>query len=200
MPQTIILVRHGETDLNKSHRLMNWSHDVGTLTDQGQKEAAIVGNKLKEYRIDAMYASDLRRTRETAAIIATHVSLTPVLTPSLRERNLGIFGDHTFDELNAKWPDKVAKFLDHSDQEWNGLEGESLRDVQTRFDVFLTDLHARHHDQSILLVTHSGFLYIVLRDYFNFLPRETWLDVDHTSVTVLEKSAKTYTLTKFNEV
>ena len=54
MPKNIILVRHGETGHNLNHRFMNWSNDVGTLTEQGKKEAAEVAEKLKEFRIDAM--------------------------------------------------------------------------------------------------------------------------------------------------
>lgn len=149
MPKQIIFVRHGETDHNKSKRLMNWTHDVGSLTEAGKKEAAIVGERLQTYPIHAMYVSDLQRTRETGEIISQHVHLTPIFVPELRERNLGIFGDLTFDEIKAKWPDKFAKFLDHADKEWHDFEGESLREVRERFTSFLEQMEREHADEKM---------------------------------------------------
>lgn len=137
MPKQLIFVRHGETTHNKQKKLMNWSHDVGALSELGKEEAALVGIKLKQFHIDKMYVSDLLRTRETGEIIAAQTGLKPIMTKYLRERDLGIFGDLTLDEIKTKWPDHHAKFFDHTDIDWNGLEGESLRDVHNRFREFL---------------------------------------------------------------
>lgn len=199
MPKQIIFVRHGETDLNKEKRLMNWVHDVGALSELGRTEAAEVGRKLKKYKIHTMYASDLLRTRQTAEIISREIGLQPVFTEYLRERNLGIFGDLTFDEIKSKWPERLTKFLDHSDIDWNGLEGESLRNVHDRFRQFLAILESKHPDENLLFVTHSGFLYTTLRDVFGLLPQNTWLDVAHTSITIVERIDGRYHLKLFNE-
>ncbi len=200
MPQQIIFVRHGETTHNKEKKLMNWIHDVGTLSELGKHEASLVGNKLQQYHIDAMYASDLRRTKETADIIAKHLGITPIFTKYLRERDLGDFGDLTMDEIGSKWPDKLAKFLDHSDIDWHDHGGESLRDVHNRFIEFLSTLETKHSKENILFVTHSGFLYTTIRDVFGLLPKNSWLDVAHTSVTILEKSGDQYLLKSFNKI
>lgn len=200
MPKKIILVRHGETDHNKTKRLMNWANDIGSLTDKGREEANQVGARLKNYDIDAVYVSDLRRTRETAAEIAKHIKIEQKLAHGIKERNLGIFGDLTFDEIKEKWPEKFEKFIDHYDKDWNGFEGESFNDVCKRFDSFLQELEVKHKDQNVLLVTHSGILYTVLRDYFGFLEQGTWFDVAHTSITVLEKVDDKYILKTFNKV
>lgn len=199
MPKQIILVRHGETDNNKNKKLMNWDHDIGRLTKQGRIEAGIVGQRLAGIKIDAMYVSDLLRTVETAQEIVKYVQITPTFTTSIRERNLGIFGDHTFDEIKQKWPEKFAKFIDHSDLDWNGLEGESLSDVHKRIKSFLSHLEAKHSDQTVLLVTHSGVLYTSLRDVFGFFPRDSWMDVEHTSITILRKQNNSYLLEQFNK-
>jgi broad specificity phosphatase PhoE len=200
MPKQIILVRHGETDHNKSKKLMNWANDIGSLTEKGREEANIVGKRLKKHKIDAVYVSDLKRTRETAEEIAKHVPVKQVLASGIRERNLGLFGDLNFDEIKAKWPDKFEKFIDHSDKDWNGLEGESISDVCNRFETFLNGLHSEHKDQTVLLVTHSGIMYTVLRDHFGFLPQDSWLDVAHTSLTIIEKVDGKYILKSFNDV
>ena len=199
MPKQLIFVRHGETIHNREKRLMNWAHDVGELSEQGRLEAAEVGRKLKELTIDAMYVSDLLRTRQTAEIIARETGLKPIHTQYLRERNLGNFGDLTPDEIKAKWPGQFEQFVDHSNIDWNGLMGESLRDVHTRFREFLELLESEHPHDNLLLVTHSGFLYTTLRDVFGLLPPNTWLDVGHTSITIVEKIDGQYTLKSFNQ-
>lgn len=48
-------------------------------------------------------------------------------------------------------------------------------------------------------MTHSGILYTVLRDVYNFFPQDTWMDVAHTSVTILEKNDTGYDLKIFND-
>ncbi|MBP9669952.1 histidine phosphatase family protein [Candidatus Woesebacteria bacterium] len=199
MPKKIILVRHGETDRNVEKKLMNWINDIGTLTVKGRSEASQVGQRLKEIEIHAIYASDLKRTQETAQIISEHLSLSPVHVHGLRERNLGIFGDHTFDEIKQKWPEKLAKFLDNADIDWNELEGESIRDVHNRFQGFIAEIESKHKDENVLFVTHSGIIYTVLRDLFDFFPQDSWMDVEHTSITILEKSGDKYILKSFNK-
>src|SRR5690348_4738788 len=129
MPKQLIFIRHGETTHNKLKKFMNWANDIGTLSITGREEAGQVGQRLKELSIHAMYASDLRRTRETVEIIQTYLSVEPIFTKSLRERDLGLFGDLTYEEVKTKWPDKAIKFFDHADIAWNDLEGEALQDV-----------------------------------------------------------------------
>ena len=198
MPKQIIIVRHGETQHNKEKRLMNWHSDVG-LSETGKREAAQVGARLSKMDIDAMYVSDLRRTCETGAIIAELIHLKPIETPFLRERNLGKFGDMTLNEIKDKWPDLFDQFIDDSDLDWNGLEGESLRELHTRFSEFLAQLSHEHKGDSILLVSHSGFLYTNIRDVLGLLPPNTRIDVEHTSITILEKIDGSYQLKVFND-
>jgi len=198
MPKRLIFARHGETPYNLEGRLMGWKSDVG-LTANGRRHAKEVAAKLKDYHIDYIYASDLRRATETATIIANALTLTPLPTAGLRERNLGNFAERTWEDIQTNSATDWDKFLDHFDPDWNGLAGESLRDMHARFDHFLSQLRHKHSDQTLLLVTHSGFLYTILRDYFHFFPTESFLEVDHSSITILDKTGDGYSLTAFNQ-
>jgi alpha-ribazole phosphatase len=199
MPKKIIFVRHGETDFNQAKKYMNWANDVGTLSEQGQKQANEVGIRLKQFNIHSMYVSDLRRTKETADIIAKHISIQPTHTQSLRERDLGIFGDLTFDEIKSKWPEKAIEFRSNADIDWNGLDGESIKDVHTRFQKFMDEIESKHPEDTILFVTHSGIIYTILKDVYHFFAKDSWMDVEHTSITVLQKNGDSYTLETFNK-
>lgn len=199
MPKKIIFVRHGETTHNKEKKFMNWANDVGTLSEKGKKEANEVGLRLKQFDIHYMYASDLRRTKETAEIIAKHIALKPIHTKGLRERNLGIFGDLTFDEIKDKWPEKAVQFASNADIDWKGLEGESIREVHNRFQKFMQAVEEKHLEDTVLFVTHSGIIYTILKDLYHFFPQDSWMDVGHTSITILEKSGDNYILKAFNQ-
>jgi broad specificity phosphatase PhoE len=198
MPQQLIFVRHGETTNNVEGRLMGWEHDYAHLTKQGQEDAKQTAKNLAGYKIDHIYHSDLIRTTETAAIICKALGRQSEPTHYLRERNLGTFADRTWQDLRENSPAEFAKFIDHEDAEWNGLKGESLNDMAKRFNEFLAQLHSSHQGQTVLLVTHSGFLHTILRDVFDFFPKHSFTEVGHSSITILEKSGGTYTLKLYN--
>lgn len=202
MPKQLIFVRHGHTANNstdhKLNRLMGWDDDHFQLNKQGRLDAQETASKLKHCHIDAVYHSDLVRTTETADIITRKLGIVATPSFSIRDRNLGNFANLTMHEIKVNRPHDWDKFLDHHDSDWNGLEGESLRDIHKRFDQFMQQLKAKHHDQSVLLITHSGFIHTVLRDYFNFFPKESFMEVGHSSVTILEKSGDDYKLVVHN--
>lgn len=197
MPAKIILVRHGETPFNTEKKLMGWQSDVG-LSERGIKDAKSLAAKLAAYPIDAMYHSDLRRTRETAGIISDSLKITSTPEFLLRERNLACFAGKSMHDLQNENPQWVAKFFEHTDREWKMPGGESLGEVHTRFRTLVTKLHDAHEGQTVLLVTHSGYLHVVLRDVFGFFPVETFVEVEHDSVTILEKASGSYRLAQYN--
>jgi len=203
MPAKLIFVRHGHTPNNSidhsSNRLMGWADDHVGLSISGQQDAKDTAAKLKTQRIDYIYHSDLIRTTETATIITQELGMVSTPTPYLRERNLGNFANLTMHEIKTNRPADWAKFLDHKDPDWNGLAGESLRDMHKRFDAFLRELRSKHQDQNILLISHSGFMHTIFRDYFGFFPVESFNEVGHSSVTILEKRGDKYALVRYNE-
>lgn len=69
----LYLIRHGQTDYNKKHMAQGYEID-SVLNETGRREASRTGEYLKKYRIkdkqfDCIYASPLKRTKETATII-----------------------------------------------------------------------------------------------------------------------------------
>ena len=64
----------------------------------GRRQAELVAERLAEQKIDAIYASDLRRAWETAQIIAEKSGLQVIPEPRLRELKFGVLEGLTFDE------------------------------------------------------------------------------------------------------
>src|SRR6476661_9887592 len=84
---TLLLVRHGETDWNADGRLQG--HTDRPLSDFGRRQARQLAEELAEEKLDAIYASDLSRARETAEIVGVRLGLGVVIDPGLREKDWG---------------------------------------------------------------------------------------------------------------
>ncbi len=86
------LVRHGQTRLNRSRRLQGTTNSP--LTKKGIRMAKRLGQELKNIRFEAVYTSDLQRTKETARYILAEnkQGYPPIYSdPDLRELNFGKF-------------------------------------------------------------------------------------------------------------
>ena len=66
---TLLLIRHGENDYTKTHKMAGRLPGVH-LNEKGQKQAEALGEALKEVPLNAVYASPLERAMETAQPIA----------------------------------------------------------------------------------------------------------------------------------
>ncbi len=152
----VILVRHGETEWNVNGRIQG-NLDI-PLNDHGRWQAQQVARALAERPLDAVYASDLLRARETAGAIAGAHDLPLAFEPGLRERVFGQFEGHTFQEIDATWPDAASRWR-HRDPEFAPPGGgESLRTFFARVVETAERLAHEHPEQTIALVTHGGVL------------------------------------------
>lgn len=83
----IHLARHGQTDWNLEGRLQGGIDT--SLNATGRQQAAELAERLKGMRLDAVYSSGRRRSRETAEIARGALPVTPLA--GLTERRLGKF-------------------------------------------------------------------------------------------------------------
>ena len=134
----LLLVRHGETDWNADGRLQG--HTDRPLSDFGRRQARQLAEELAEEKLDAIYASDLSRARETAEIVGVRLGLGVVIDPGLREKDWG-----TWEGLTAVERDRVE------------FVGESTQAHQERILGALRRIAERHpRDCRVLVVTHGG--------------------------------------------
>jgi broad specificity phosphatase PhoE len=136
---TLLLVRHGETDWNAAGRLQG--HTDRPLNDYGRKQARELADRLADDDIDAVYASDLARARETAEILGARLGLPVVIDPDLREKNWGSWEGLTSDERA------------HIE-----FEGESTEDHRERVLRAVQRIVEAHPGERVIVVTHGGSL------------------------------------------
>ena len=103
---TIFLVRHGET-VDNARQIMQ-GQTQGELNAEGVRQAQQVATRLASEAVDAVVASDLHRSIQTAEIIAQPHRLPVVTTPLLRERDWGSFTGRYIPDLRGEvWPDDI---------------------------------------------------------------------------------------------
>ena len=112
-------------------------------------------------RIDAVYASPLERTRETAAPIAKVRGLKVQIERGLLECD---FGEWTGGELKelAKKPEWQTVQRYPSGFRFPG--GESFTEMQVRITSTLADLAEKHRGQTIVAVSHADPIKAALAD------------------------------------
>src|SRR5919112_3187296 len=99
---TLLLARHGETDWNRELRIQG-SSDI-ELNELGRRQAQGLAQELTDVDLDAIYASDLARARQTAEAVAATHGLEVKLDSRLRERSFGSWEGLTRDDLDAMPP------------------------------------------------------------------------------------------------
>ena len=103
---TLYLVRHGETEDNVNQIMQGQTQ--GRLTENGIRQAEAVRDQMAGEEFAAIIASDLKRSVETALIIAQPHGLEVIQTPLLRERDWGSFTGRFIPELKGEvWPDDI---------------------------------------------------------------------------------------------
>jgi broad specificity phosphatase PhoE len=137
------LVRHGESTWNVSGLAQGYN-DEAELTERGQHQAAEAAGQFHGRAVRAIYASDLRRARQTAAAFASALGL-PVLTDvRLRERSLGVLEGSLSITIDESVTGLAGGLV--IDPDARPPAGESVRDLYLRAAEFCDELAARLRD------------------------------------------------------
>ncbi len=169
----IYLVRHGETEWNRTGRMQGRLDSP--LTPRGEAQARAVGGTLRGMAVDdfEMVASPLGRTRATAAIIAQALGRDPetiVTDPRLQEMTWGDWDGMTRAEIDASdpaaWAQRMAGKWDYSPP--GG--GESYAMVAKRVTDWLAE---RDPDRPLIVISHGGTGRVVRGLYARLTPVET---------------------------
>lgn len=153
----LILVRHGETDWNKEHRVQGLS-DI-PLNEHGMAQARGLSESLRGEKFNRIYASPLLRARQTADIINEHHGLTVHTDERLLELRQGIFEGMTFLEMKETHGEFLMQWM--TDPISVAMpQGESLQELYTRASAAIDEIISTGTDS--LVVTHNFTLSVLL--------------------------------------
>ena len=135
---TLYLVRHGET-VDNANQIMQ-GQTQGQLNENGIKQAREFSEEWKNKPLDVVIASDLKRSVDTAKIIAEPHHLEVLSTPLLRERDWGSFTGRYIPDLKGEtWPDDI----------------ETLENLLSRAGEFIAYVKQTFPGKKVLAVGHG---------------------------------------------
>ena len=155
-PTTLVLVRHGVTEHTTGKRFSGGlaGSDPG-LSDEGRAQVRSVGEWLAPLsdRIDAIVTSPVRRTRESAEVLAPLLGREVAEEPGFAEMEFGAWDGLTFDEVGERHREDLEAWLGSVDIAPGGT-GESLRAVEERVLAARDRCLAEHTGRTVVVVSH----------------------------------------------
>ncbi len=200
MTTRLFLIRHGATALSAEDRFAG-STDV-ELSDIGRDQARCLAERLANDQVTAVYASPLKRTMATAAIIADPHGLLPVARDALREIDHGHWEGLRRSEVEARFADEYTAW-EEDPYTFAPTGGESGISVLARALPVVREIVLQHEGQNVVLVSHKATIRLLISSLLGFDARgfRDRLDQSPACLNVLDfKSPVRARLMLFNDV
>ncbi|KEK25017.1 histidine phosphatase family protein [Bacillus gaemokensis] len=178
----ILLIRHGESEadiLNVHEGRADFE-----LTEMGRRQVGSLVQKVKnDFPPDFIWASTLKRARETAEILAKTVGCSVKLEEELMEFNNGVQAGLSFEEAK-KYPE--PKFL-HDRFE----NGESFIEFRMRIETIFSKIVTENKYERIAIVAHGGVINSLLRAFFQMpINMDYYFKMGDTGISLIELTDK----------
>jgi len=161
----VFLVRHGATPRTAEDR---FSGDAGVdLSEEGCTQVRALAQRLRATPLDAIYASPLSRTLQTAELLAEGRPQPVLSRAGLREIGHGHWEGLTRREVEARFPDEYRAW--EADPFTYAPEGaESGLSVLARALPVVREIVVAHPEQTVLVVSHKATIRLLLASLLGF--------------------------------
>ncbi|MBQ9090527.1 MAG: histidine phosphatase family protein [Alphaproteobacteria bacterium] len=159
MEKHFFLFRHGQTTYNINGFIQGQTND-SVLTETGIVQAFHIGNVLRQYPLDILISSPLKRALQTSEQVLKHFPNLPFKTDNrLTEVNVGEIEGLHYTVVQEKFQEKYQQWRSsHPDfQDMRFVGGESKTDVRTRLFEALND-YAEKTNYTHIAVSGHGIL------------------------------------------
>ncbi|MBA3944126.1 MAG: histidine phosphatase family protein [Herpetosiphonaceae bacterium] len=181
----LILVRHGESEWNRSSRYQGQAD--APLSDLGIRQAEALGQRLALEKLDAIYASPLQRALRTAEAIARfhpHVPFTQ--DKALYEIHHGDWQGLLAKEVREQYPEGLDEWRMYPTRS-QMPNGESFSNILKRTLNFRERMLQLHLNETVLVSTHDVVIKILIADALGMpMDRLNRIWVTNASISVLE--------------
>ena len=181
----IYIVRHAEAEGNL-YRRIHGQYD-SLVTPQGYRQIEALERRFRDIHIDAVYSSDLYRTKMTAKAICKPKGLPLLLEPGLREIAMGRWEDETWAGGARSDPEEMGRFSS-SAPDYQGVGGETFPQVQRRVTDAFRRIAEANDGRTIACVSHGVAIRTAMTSFLGYgLDRlGEILPSDNTAVSLLE--------------
>src|SRR3989344_4093653 len=149
----IYLIRHAESLANTWGIFQGQTYDTG-LSPLGRLQSIALKNRFSTEKLNGVYASPLKRTRQTAKTLGKHIN-----EPALLETNHGEWEGKSKIQIQTAWPDLYHKWLTFPSQVIFP-NGAALVDTASRTINWFN--HLTDQPGTFAVVTHANIIQIIL--------------------------------------
>lgn len=196
----LFMVRHGSTQLSTEDRFAG-AVDV-ELSEEGKFQAAQLAERLADDSIAAVYCSPMRRTIQTATILAGPHNISLIQRDGLREIHHGHWEGMRRADVEAQFPEEYAAW-EEDPLTFAPEGGEAGVNVIARALPIIREIVLEYRGQNVLLVSHKATLRLIISSLLGFDARgyRDRLDQSPASLNVLDfKDPVRARLMLFNDV
>jgi broad specificity phosphatase PhoE len=152
----ILTIRHGQTVYNLEKRYAG-SIDV-PLNEKSIEDAENAALKLKDYELDIVITSRLKRAIQTAELLIDGRNISIIQNKLCNERNYGMMQGLNYIEVEEIKP-RIKYFkLNNDFHSLNPPDGETFPALRRRAKLFSQFIFQNYIGSSILVVSSSGFM------------------------------------------
>lgn len=153
----LLLIRHGRTEAARPGVSfpMKDGHGDPALHPEGEEQALAVANRLETEPLSAIYVTNLRRTHQTAAPLASRLKMDLRIEADLREIHLGDWDGGLYRIKAAENAPEFQRAFER--QEWGEIPGaETTAQFHARVRAGLLRIAKAHPDERVAVVVHAG--------------------------------------------
>ena len=192
----IYLLRHAEPLLtSRGAKIFLGGQSDPPLSPAGNRQAEALAAALSGVDLEAVYCSDLRRSRQTAAAIAQKCGMVPRVCPALREIGLGEWEGMTFAEVQSRYQ---REFRERGENivSYQPPGGESFADLARRVLPAFRRIVAETGG-NIAIIGHAGVNRVILCHVQQLdLALLFGIRQEYGQITVIEQNNKLFRITK----
>lgn len=160
MSLKLFFLRHGQTTFSRANNYCGSGLNPD-LTEDGLEMAQSVAAAYAKLEWQAVYASSLQRTRQTAQPLADALGMTVEARDGLQEIAYGQWEGKTVEEVSREFHDDYLRWT--ADPAWNAPTGGELAGtVAQRALRVVEEIRGRFHDGNVMVVSHKATIRILL--------------------------------------
>ncbi len=195
----VYLIRHAEAEGNLYRRIHGWYDSL--ITENGYRQIAALQERFQTISVDAVYSSDLFRTRTTAKAIYEPKGLELNTRQALREIGMGAWEDMTWAEAERLDKAQMALF-NRNDPAFAYQGSETFLQLRQRMAQAILKIAASHPGETVAVFTHGTAIRNVIAHFEGIPIEETCEKVPHgdnTAVSLLEVDGEQVKTVFFND-
>jgi broad specificity phosphatase PhoE len=180
-PTRLLLVRHAEVE-QSYHKIFGGTIDMN-ISPRGHEQASTLANFLRGKKIDAIYASPMKRVQQTLAPFLKNGAAQQTILQDLREVHFGDWTGLNWEQVCEKFNLLTHEWLDHIER---GVapNGESGPQFRKRVEPCLREIIKNHPGQTVGIFCHGGVIRMILSILLKMpLPQTNIFEIEYASAT-----------------